>query len=83
MMKKKKQLIIKEVSGKSTVVVSPSDTISQLKQKISQNVDIKPTNQRLNFNGHDLSDENKTIKDYELKNGSTIHLIIRLTGGLF
>jgi len=76
------QLFIKEISGKSTAVVcSPSDTISQLKEKISQSVNIKPNNQRLNFEGHDLSDDDKTIKDYDLKNGSTVHLIIRLTGG--
>ena len=77
-------LFIKEVSGKSTPInCSPSDKISQLKEKIYEKTNIKTINQRLTFGVQQLSDDNKTIKDYEITDGSTIHLIIRLTGGLF
>ena len=77
-------LFIKDVNlNQIQINCSPSDTISQLKEKIYEIKNIKPNNQRLNFESQELSDNNKTIKDYKIPNNSTLHLTMRLTGGLF
>ena len=77
-------LFIKDVNlNQIKINCYPSDTISQLKEKIYKIKDIKPNNQRLNYESQELSDNNKTINDYKIPNNSTLHLTMRLTGGFF
>ena len=64
----------------TTLKVKSSNTIYSLKQKI-QNLDNIPfKQQRLTFLGKQLENE-KTLKDYNIKNNSTIYYCIILRGG--
>ena len=80
-----KQIMIKTLQGKTmTLDVSDSDTILSVKNRITEKEGIPTDQQRLVFNGKQLED-NQTIKDYNLhlQENPTIHLVLRLRGGVF
>lgn len=66
-----------------TVHVELTHTIGKLKELIRDKLEPKVAvaHQVLVFGPQQLSDNKKLISDYELRNGSTIQLIIRLPGG--
>ena len=77
-----KQIFIKTLQGKTiTLDVCDTDTVQSLKDKIKDIEGIPADQQRLVFNGKQLEDGN-TIADYGIQADSSIHLVLRLRGGI-
>ena len=77
------QIFIKTLSGKTlTLDVVHNENVGKLKAKIFEKEGIPTEQQRLLFSGKQL-EETRTIGDYNIQKSNTLHLCLRLRGGMF
>ena len=76
------QLFVKTLTGKTvSIEVEEGESIEDVKAKISEKEGIPPEQQRLIFGGQQLQDA-KTLEDYDVGDDATLHLVLRLRGGM-
>jgi len=76
------QVFVKTLSGKTiSVECEPDESIESLKAKIMEKEGVPPDQQRIIFGGKQL-DTQKNLSDYDIDDDDTLHLVLRLRGGI-
>ena len=75
-------LVIKTLTGQTiTRDLPPRATIADLKARLQKTEHIPPDQLYLLFGGKLLTDL-RTLADYKMQSGDTVHMVLRLGGGI-
>ena len=79
-----KHVFVKTLTGKTITLfdMNASTTIVEVKRKIQDESGVPPDQQIIKFAGKPLED-NRTLFSHGIKNEYTLHLILRLRGGMY
>ncbi|RWW40905.1 hypothetical protein BHE74_00053650 [Ensete ventricosum] len=72
---------IQRVNTSSGSEASGCDTIDRIKERIEEKEGIPPPQQRLIYLGKQLADD-KTAREFNIEDGSVLHLVLALRGGI-
>ena len=76
------QIFVKNLLGKSVALdVQATDTVQTVKQKLQDKEGIPADQQRLVYTTKEL-DPTRTLADYNIQRDATLHLVLRLRGGM-
>jgi ubiquitin C len=76
------QIFVRNLNGKTmAVMISPSDTVDRLHELVFERTGIPTSEQRLLYGGKQL-EAGRLLSDYGILKESTLHLVLRLRGGL-
>jgi Ubiquitin family len=77
------QIFLKDLVGKTRTLVVPSKmtTIEDFKLIVADSTSYPPDQQQIVFAGRQL-ENGRTFKDYNIQPESTIHMVLRLRGGM-
>ncbi|RYP42754.1 hypothetical protein DL768_010246 [Monosporascus sp. mg162] len=77
------QIKVRTLTGKEIELdIEPTDTVSEIKEKVEEKEGIPPVQQRLIYGGKQMVDD-KTAENYNLEGGATLHLVLALRGGRY